>query len=122
MTAQEQVMIDQDMAALVNKYEAAMEDDFNTADAVSAIFELVKMMNTAVTDETSKAFDLALLEEVERLCDILGIITEKKEELLDADIEAMIAKRQEARKAKNFALADQIRDELAANGILLKDT
>ena len=122
MTAQEQVMIDQDMAALVNKYEAAMEDDFNTADAVSAIFELVKMMNTAVTDETSKAFDLALLEEVERLCDILGIITEKKEELLDADIEAMITKRQEARKAKNFALADQIRDELAAKGILLKDT
>ncbi len=122
MTAQEQAVIDGDMAALVRKYEEAMEDDFNTADAVSAIFELVKLMNTAVTDETSKAFDQALLEEVEKLCDILGIITEKKEELLDADIEAMIAKRQEARKAKNFALADQIRDELAAKGILLKDT
>lgn len=122
MNEQEQAVIDQDMAALVRKYEEAMEDDFNTADAVSAIFELVKLMNTMVTDETSKAFDQALLEEVERLCDILGIITEKKEELLDADIEALIAKRQEARKAKNFALADQIRDELAAKGILLKDT
>ena len=91
-----------------------MEDDFNTADAVSAIFELVKLMNTAVTDKSSRAFDRILLEEVEKLCDILGIITEKKEELLDADIEEMIARRQEARKAKNFALADQIRDELAA--------
>ena len=122
MTAEEQKIIDEEMTALVRKYEEAMEDDFNTADAVSAIFELVKLMNTAVTDETSKAFDRALLEEVERLCDILGIITEKKEELLDADIEALIEKRQAARKAKDFALADQIRDELAAKGILLKDT
>ena len=122
MTADEQKIIDEEMAALVRKYEEAMEDDFNTADAVSAIFELVKLMNTAVTDETSKAFDQALLGEVERLCDILGIITEKMEELLDADIEALIEKRQAARKAKNFALADQIRDELAAKGILLKDT
>ncbi|MGN0293714.1 MAG: cysteine--tRNA ligase [Lachnospiraceae bacterium] len=122
MTAEEQRIVDEDMAVLVRKYEEAMEDDFNTADAVSAIFELVKLMNTAVTDETSKAFDQALLTEVERLCDILGIITEKKEELLDADIEALIEKRQAARKAKNFALADQIRDELAAKGILLKDT
>ena len=122
MTADEQKIIDEEMAALVRKYEEAMEDDFNTADAVSAIFELVKLMNTAVTNETSKAFDQALLGEVERLCDILGIITEKKEELLDADIEALIEKRQAARKAKNFALADQIRDELAAKGILLKDT
>ena len=122
MTADEQKIIDEEMAALVRKYEEAMEDDFNTADAVSAIFELVKLMNTAVTDETSKAFDQTLLGEVERLCDILGIITEKKEELLDADIEALIEKRQAARKAKDFALADQIRDELAAKGILLKDT
>lgn len=118
----EQEVLKQDMEALVKKYEAAMEDDFNTADAVSAIFELVKLMNTAVTDETSKAFDEALLQETEKLCDILGIITTKKEELLDAEIEAMIEKRQAARKAKDFALADQIRDELAQKGILLKDT
>ena len=118
----EKKLLDEDMMALVKKYEEAMEDDFNTADAVSAIFELVKMMNTAITEETSAAFDRALLEEVERLCDILGIITEKKEEILDAEIEALIEQRQAARKAKNFALADQIRDELAAKGILLKDT
>ena len=118
----EKKLLDEDMMALVKKYEEAMEDDFNTADAVSAIFELVKLMNTAITEETSAAFDRALLEEVERLCDILGIITEKKEEILDAEIEAMIEQRQAARKAKNFALADQIRDELAAKGILLKDT
>ena len=118
----EKKLLAEDMMALVKKYEEAMEDDFNTADAVSAIFELVKLMNTAITEETSAAFDRALLEEVERLCDILGIITEKKEEILDAEIEALIEQRQAARKAKNFALADQIRDELAAKGILLKDT
>ena len=122
LTAEEQKILDEDMKALVEKYEAAMEDDFNTADAISAVFELVKLMNTAITESSSKAFDQALLDETVRLCDILGIITERKEELLDADIEAMIQKRQKARKAKNFALADQIRDELAAKGILLKDT
>ncbi|MGX8714651.1 MAG: DALR domain-containing protein, partial [Lachnospiraceae bacterium] len=122
LTAEEQKILDEDMKALVEKYEAAMEDDFNTADAISAVFELVKLMNTAITESSSKAFDQVLLDETVRLCDILGIITDRKEELLDADIEAMIQKRQEARKAKNFALADQIRDELAAKGILLKDT
>ena len=59
---------------------------------------------------------------IDTLCDVLGIITEKKEELLDADIEALIAERQQARKDKNFARADEIRDTLAAKGILLKDT
>ena len=63
-----------------------------------------------------------MIETVDKLCDLLGIITEKKEELLDEAIEELIAKRQQARKDKNFALADQIRDELAAKGILLKDT
>ena len=63
-----------------------------------------------------------MLAEIEKLCDVLGLITEKKEELLDADIEEMIAKRQQARKDKNFALADQIRAELAEKGILLEDT
>ena len=118
----EKKLLAEDMDGLVKKYEAAMEDDFNTADAVSAIFELVKMMNTTITETSSKAYDEALLGEVERLCDILGVITEKKEELLDSDIEALIAERQAARKAKNFARADEIRNELAAKGIMLKDT
>ena len=107
---------------LIAKYEAAMEDDFNTADAISAVFEMVKLANSTSSAESSKTYLTAVKEEIQRLCDILGIITEKKEELLDADIEDMIAKRQQARKDRNFALADQIRKELADKGILLEDT
>ena len=107
--------------ALKAKYEAAMEDDFNTADAIAAIFELVKLAN--VTAESgSKAYAQQLLDIIVQLCDILGIITEKKEELLDDDIEALIEERQAARKAKNFARADEIRDLLADKGIILEDT
>ena len=107
--------------ALKAKYEAAMEDDFNTADAIAAIFELVKLAN--VTAESgSKAYAQQLLDIIVQLCDILGIITEKKEELLDDDIEALIEERQAARKAKNFALADEIRGKLLDMGIVLEDT
>ena len=107
--------------AYVEEFEKAMDDDFNTADAIAAIFELVKLAN--VTAESgSKAYAQQLLDIIVQLCDILGIITEKKEELLDDDIEALIEERQAARKAKNFARADEIRDELLAKGIILKDT
>ncbi len=122
MTAKEAEMVNTSVANLVKKYEDAMEDDFNTADAISAIFELVKICNTSVTEDSTNAFVTKMIETVDKLCDVLGIITEKKEELLDEAIEELIAKRQQARKDKNFALADQIRDELAAKGILLKDT
>ena len=108
--------------ALVEKYEAAMEDDFNTADAIAALFELVKLANTNVTEESSKGTVDYFAEKMQQMCRILGIVTEVKEELLDADIEALIAERQAARKAKNFARADEIRNELASKGILLKDT
>lgn len=107
---------------LIAKYEAAMDDDFNTADAISAIFELVKLANTDVKEGGSKELVDWVKAEIERLCDVLGIITEKKEELLDSEIEEMIAKRQQARKEKNFALADQIRNELLEKGIVLLDT
>ena len=107
--------------ALVGKFEASMEDDFNTADAISAIFELVKLANVTAA-EGSLDYVQYLLDTIVKLCDILGIITEKEEELLDADIEALIEERQAARKAKNFALADEIRDTLAAQGIILEDT
>jgi cysteinyl-tRNA synthetase len=106
----------------VKKYEAAMEDDFNTADAVSAIFELVKYTNINVTNDSSKELVAAARDTIKKLCDVLGIITEREEELLDADIEKLIEERQAARKAKDFARADEIRDLLAAQGILLKDT
>ena len=107
--------------ALKAKYEAAMEDDFNTADAIAAIFELVKLANVTA-EGGSKAYVQQLLDMIVQLCDILGIITEKKEELLDDDIEALIEERQAARKAKNFARADEIRDLLADKGIILEDT
>ena len=107
---------------LVKKYEASMEDDFNTADAVSAIFELVKLANVHVNGESTKELIAAVCGTIKKLCDVLGIITEHEEELLDADIEKLIEERQAARKAKNFARADEIRDLLAAQGILLKDT
>lgn len=106
---------------LVKKYEAAMEDDFNTADAIAAIFEMVKLANITAKDG-SREYAEKLLETLEKLCDILGIITEREEELLDADVEALIEERQAARKERNFARADEIRDQLAAQGIILKDS
>ena len=111
-----------EMDAFVKKYEDAMDDDLNTADAISVIFELVKYANVNVTEESSKATVERVLNTIEKLCDILGIITEKKEEILDSDIEALIEERQAARKAKNFARADEIRDQLSSMGIILEDT
>lgn len=104
------------------KFEAAMDDDFNTADAVSAIFEYVKFCNTNASGESSKVYIDALYAKLKELCDVLGIIVEKEAEILDEDIEKLIEERQAARKEKNFARADEIRDELAAMGIILKDT
>ena len=103
-------------------FEIAMDDDFNTADAAAAVFELVKHANTTAGGESSKEYLQGLLDMLVKLTDVLGIIVEKKEELLDADIEALIAERQAARKEKNFARADEIRDELLERGIILKDT
>ena len=111
-----------EMDAFVKKYEAAMDDDLNTADAISVIFELVKYVNVNVTEESTKATVELVLNTVTKLCDILGIITEKKKEILDSDIEALIEERQAARKAKNFARADEIRDQLSDMGIILEDT
>ncbi|MDO4343390.1 MAG: cysteine--tRNA ligase [Eubacteriales bacterium] len=104
------------------RFDAAMDDDFNTADAISVIFELVKYANTNVTEESSAAFAEAVKAQIEQLADVLGLIVEKKEEFLDADIEKLIEERQAARKEKNFARADEIRDILLKKGIVLKDT
>ena len=103
-------------------FDEAMDDDFNTADAIAAIFDLVKFANTNAGEGSSKAFVDALKKMIQDLCDILGLITEKKVELLDADIENLIQERQDARKAKNFARADEIRNELLEKGIILEDT
>ncbi|MGN0438828.1 MAG: cysteine--tRNA ligase [Lachnospiraceae bacterium] len=104
------------------KFENAMEDDLNTADAISVIFEMVKLANSNITSESSLKVATSVYETIGRLCDVLGIITKQEKEILDSDIEALIEERQAARKAKNFARADEIRDTLAAQGIILEDT
>ena len=121
MTEEEQQLFAQS-GQYVQKFEESMDEDFNTADAVSAVFELVKFCNTTASGDSSRAYADALYGRLGTLCDVLGIIIEKEEEVLDEEIEKLIAERQEARKAKNFARADEIRDQLAAMGIMLKDT
>ncbi len=104
------------------KYEAAMDDDFNTADAIAALFEMVKAANINVTEDSSCEFRDQVLGLILKLCDVMGIITDKKEEILDDEIMALIDERQAARKAKDFARADAIRSELQEKGIILQDT
>lgn len=106
----------------ITRFEEAMDDDFNTADAISVVFELVKYINSHVDSGSSMGFLQALYDMLYRLTDVLGLIVDKKEEMLDEEIEHLIAQRQAARKEKNFARADEIRDELFKKGIVLEDT
>ena len=108
--------------AFVEKFEKAMDDDFNTADAIASIFELVKYSNTRVNEEASVELLERLYNRLGQLCDILGIILEKNEEILDEEIENLIEERQAARKERNFARADEIRGILLNKGIVLEDT
>lgn len=109
------------LEALTAKYEAAMEDDFNTADAIAVIFEMVRLANTTA-EGSSRLYISRFLDAIRQMCDILGIITEKEEELLDAEIDALIRERQQARKNRDFIRSDEIRDMLKEKGILLEDT
>jgi cysteinyl-tRNA synthetase len=104
------------------QFEAAMEDDFNTADALSSVFELVKYINSHVNEKSSEEFLITLIEEVSTLMNICGIVVEKKEESLDVYVEQLIEERQTARKEKDFKRADEIRDMLLGKGIVLEDT
>lgn len=119
---EEEKKLAKEAEGFIAKFDEAMDDDFNTADAIAAIFELVKFANTNAKEGSSKVFVQALKDEIVTLSDICGLIVEKKEEMLDGDIEALIAERQAARKEKNFKRADEIRDELLAKGIILEDT
>lgn len=121
MTEEEKKQV-KEAEAYITKFDEAMDDDINTADAISAIFELVKFTNTNVSENSGKAFIQALKDEIVMLSEICGLIVDKKEEILDTEIEALIQERQDARKSKNFARADEIRDMLAAQGIILEDT
>ena len=101
----------------------AMDDDLNTADGVAAVFDLVKDINTSILDkDVSKNVCDTAAKVFDELCDVLGLLYNRKSNDVDADIEALIEKRQEARANKDWATADAIRDELKAKGIILKDT
>ena len=116
-----------DVKAMLDKRQAqfieAMEDDLNTADAIASVFELVKDINTKIIAENSnKAECEAAAKLFDELCGVLGIVYNRKTENLDDEIEALIEQRTQARKDKNWALADKIRDDLKAQGIILEDT
>ncbi len=108
--------------AYTARFEEAMDDDFNTADAISAVFGLVKLINSRVDEDTPKALLSELYAILHRLTDVLGLIIDRKEELPDSEVERLIEERQAARREKNFARADEIRNELLAKGIVLEDT
>ncbi len=112
----------QEAGDFTRRFDAAMEDDLNTADAISVIFELVKFINTNSGDESSKAYLEGLRDQLVMLTDVLGLSFRSEEGLLDEEVEKLIEERNEARKNKNFARADEIRDELKAAGIILEDT
>ena len=100
----------------------AMDDDLNTADGIAAVFELVRDINVSVLESGSKELVEYATKLFDELTGVLGLVYNRKDENLDAEIESLIAARQEARKAKNWAEADRIRDELKAQGIILEDT
>lgn len=121
LTGEEKQLVGE-MAGFRGEFEKSMDDDLNTADAIAAVFELVKFANTHADENSSREFLEILKKEIVRLCDILGLIVERKAESLDVEIEALIEERQAARKAKDFGKADEIRDRLLTMGITLKDT
>jgi len=106
-----------------DKFNNAMEDDLNTADAISAVFELIRDINTATKDGASKEFSEKCLSLVDELTGVLGLLRKDTSDTeMDKEVQKLIEERQEARKAKNFARADEIRDLLKEKGITLKDT
>lgn len=119
--AEEQKLLEEAKQYAV-RFDEAMDDDFNSADAIAVVFELVKFINSNTSENSGKEYLDALYQELAELTDVLGLIIEKKEEILDSDIEKLIAERQAARKDKNFARADEIRNELLEKGIVLEDT
>ena len=121
LTGNERAAVEQ-IEDFQKKFDEAMDDDFNTADAIAVIFELVKYVNTNVNEQSSGELVNTAAEKLRLLCDVMGIVVDQQKEPLDAEIEQLIEERQSARAAKDFARADAIRDDLLARGIELMDT
>ena len=121
LTAKENDVLDA-TNEVFNKFEASMDDDFNTADAIAAVFELVKLANTNSSTDSTKAFISQMKKKIITLTDVLGLKVEKENEMLDEEIDSLIAQRQQARKDRDFKRADEIRDILLEKGIVLEDT
>ena len=114
--------LSEEAAKYTAAFEEAMDDDFNTADAVASVFDYVKFINTNVTEEISSDVLRELFDRLKSLTEVLGLeLSSGGEELLDDEIEALIKERNEARAEKNFARADEIRDMLLEKGIVLED-
>jgi len=121
ISSQEKENLDS-LAKYREQFIEAMEDDLNTADAISAVFELIKAVNTDVRDGASREFAEKALALLSELTDVLGLLKDREEEDIDPEIRQLVDERQQARKAKNFARADEIRDLLKAKGVVLEDT
>ena len=119
---EEEAKLQEELAGFRQKFIDAMDDDVNTADAVSAIFELAKFMNSNITENSSKEFAQKALDEFNELTGVLNIVNKEKDNSVDAEVEALIQQRTDAKKNKDFAKADAIRQQLLDMGIVLEDT
>ena len=122
MSASEKETLEKLSGYYKEEFIAALEDDLNTALAISVIFEMVTAVNQAVHESGSKEFAEEALKRIHELTDVLGILQDAEEDVIGEDIQALVEERQQARKEKNWARADEIRDMLAEKGYTLKDT
>ena len=119
----DELKLEEELNSFRQRFIEAMDDDLNTADALSIIFELARFMNSNVNENSTKEFAKKVLDEFNELTSVLNIVNKKHEEdMLDEEIEALIQKRTDAKKNKDFKLADEIRNELLEKGIVLEDT
>lgn len=118
----EELKLEEELSGFRQKFIDAMDDDLNTADAVSVIFELAKFMNSNVNENSTKEFAQKVLDEFNELTGVLNVVNKKQEDILDEEIEKLIEARTQAKKNKDFKLADEIRNELLEKGIVLEDT
>jgi cysteinyl-tRNA synthetase len=119
---EDEIILNEELNSFREKFISAMDDDINTADAISVIFELARFINSNVNEESSIGFAKKCLDEFEELTNVLNIVNKKQEEVLDADIEKLIQDRVDAKKNKDLALSDEIRNKLLEMGIILEDT